>query len=68
MSKTFPNILVPVDFSAYSTEALLYAASIAERFFSALVVQHVIAKEVEMLTTHQRLGGRGLTGAVSQRR
>jgi universal stress protein A len=60
MSKTFPKILVPVDFSAYSTEALLYAASIAERFFSTLMVQHVISKEVEMVTTYQSQEHRGL--------
>lgn len=56
MSKTFNRILVPVDFSAYSTEALLYAASMSEHFSSSLVVLHVISKEIEWRTTHQWLG------------
>jgi nucleotide-binding universal stress UspA family protein len=60
MSKTFPTILVPVDFSPYSTEALLYAASLAERFSSSLLVLHVIPKEVETRAAQQRLGSRSM--------
>jgi universal stress protein A len=58
MSKTFTSILVPVDFSVYATESLLYAASIAKRFFSSLTVLHVISKELELHTTRQYLGHR----------
>ncbi len=60
MGKTFDTILVPVDFSPYSTEALLYASSIAERFFSSLRVLHVIAKELEVRASHEHMGRRGL--------
>jgi nucleotide-binding universal stress UspA family protein len=60
MNKTFTKILVPVDFSAYSTEALIQAASIAERFSSSLLVLHVISKEVELGVVHQQLGRGGL--------
>ena len=68
MGKTFATILVPVDFSAYSTEALLYASSIAERFFSSLLVLHVIGKEIELHDIHQRLGHRSspLLGPFSE--
>jgi universal stress protein A len=58
MSKTFTAILVPVDFSVYATESLLYAASIAERFFASLTVLHVISKEIELHMTRQYLGHR----------
>lgn len=51
MSKTIENILVPVDFSSYSTEALHYAATIADRFSSSLLVLHVIPKDVETIAT-----------------
>jgi universal stress protein A len=55
MSKTFHTILVPVDFSPYSTEALLYAASIADRFSASLQVLHVISQEVRTFATHRHL-------------
>jgi nucleotide-binding universal stress UspA family protein len=55
-SKIFTPILVPVDFSPYSTTALLCAADIAERFAASLIVFHVIAREVGMHAAHQRLG------------
>jgi nucleotide-binding universal stress UspA family protein len=45
-----------VDFSPYSTTALLCAADIAERFAASLIVFHVIAREVGMHAAHQRLG------------
>jgi nucleotide-binding universal stress UspA family protein len=60
MSKTFTTILVPVDFSAYATEALLYAASIADRFSSSLLVFHVIAREVQTYATRRHLEHSGL--------
>ncbi len=60
MSKTFHTILVPVDYSPYSTEALLYAASIATQFSSSLLVLQVIAKEIETIAAHQRSGRHGL--------
>ena len=50
------NILVPVDFSPYSTEALLYAATLADHLASTVVVLHVIAKEIEAQAAHQRAG------------
>jgi universal stress protein A len=59
MSKTFQTILVPVDFSPYSTEALLYAASIAERFSSSILALHVISQEVRTVATHRHLEQRG---------
>ena len=55
-SQVFTSILVPVDFSLYSIKALLCAADIAERFAASLIVLHVIAREVGMRATHQRLG------------
>ena len=56
MNKTIENILVPVDFSPYSTEALLYAATLADHLASTVVVLHVIAKEIEAQAAHQRVG------------
>lgn len=56
----FDTILVPVDFSSYATEALLYAATLARRFTSQLIVLHVIAKEFETVSVHQSAGRRGL--------
>jgi len=52
----FTSILVPVDFSAYSTVALHYAAGIAERFGSSLIVLHVMAHEVTTYAMHHCLG------------
>jgi nucleotide-binding universal stress UspA family protein len=51
MHKTFSSILVPVDFSAHSTEALFYAASIAACFLSSLLVVHVIVRDTEVRQT-----------------
>jgi len=67
MGKTFTKILVPVDFSAHSSEAALYAASIAERFFASTVILHIIAKELESHTVHRHVGHRGspLLGPLS---
>ncbi len=67
MNKTIENILVPVDFSPYSTEALLYAATLADHLASTVVVLHVIAKEIEEQTVHQRAGrGVPLLGVTSE--
>jgi nucleotide-binding universal stress UspA family protein len=55
LSKAFTPILVPVDFSPYSTQALLCAADIAERFGSALIILHVIAREVAVHATYHHL-------------
>jgi universal stress protein A len=64
MSKTFNTILVPVDFSSYSTEALLCASSIAERFSASLLVMHVIAKEVRTYETPRHLEHQGMPHQV----
>jgi nucleotide-binding universal stress UspA family protein len=55
-SAVFTPILVPVDFSAYSTKALLCAADLAERCNSAIIVLHVISREVSVHAARQRLG------------
>lgn len=67
MSKTFQTILVPVDFSANSTEALLYAATLADRFASSVLMLHVIAKDIVTPAAHQRTGrGVPLFGLTSE--
>jgi nucleotide-binding universal stress UspA family protein len=60
MAKTFQTILVPVDFSPYATEALLYATSIADRFSAALLVLHVVSQEAKTYATHRHLEHRGM--------
>jgi len=55
-SGMFTPILVPVDFSAYSTSALRHAAGIAARFASSIVVLHVIPRETATHALQQRLG------------
>ncbi len=68
MDKTIQKILVPVDFSSYATEALHYAATIADRFVSSLIVLHVIPKDVETIATQtarrsiEGVGSRGRAG------
>jgi nucleotide-binding universal stress UspA family protein len=57
MSKTFQTILVPVDFSTHSEEALQYAATIAGCFGAAVVLLHVIAKEVIAVRAYQQHTG-----------
>ena len=52
----FNPILVPVDFSVYSTQALERAADIAGRFDSSLIVLHVIAAEMGVQALANRLG------------
>lgn len=67
MSKTFGTILVPVDFSAHSTEALRYAATLADRLSSSVLVLHVIAKDLVTQAPHQDTGrGVPLLGLTSE--
>jgi len=40
----FSRILVPIDFSEYTTEVLAYATDIAEKFSSTIHLMHVIPK------------------------
>ena len=56
----FASILVPVDFSTYSADALRYAVGIAERFASSIIVLHVIPRETTTHAVYQRLGYRDL--------
>src|SRR5262245_8528014 len=56
--KMFPSILVPVDFSAYSANALHYACGIAHRFASSIIVLHVIPHEMTTPIVAQHPGYR----------
>src|SRR5712691_8958998 len=56
----FTSILVPVDFSTYSADALRYAVGIADRFASSIIVLHVIPHETTTHVLSQRLGYRDL--------
>ena len=56
----FTSILVPVDFSTYSADALRYAVGIAERFASSIIVLHVVPRETTTHAVYQRLGYRDL--------
>src|SRR5712691_13195327 len=56
----FASILVPVDFSTYSANALRYAVGIADRFASSIMVLHVIPRETTTHAVYQRLGHRDL--------
>jgi nucleotide-binding universal stress UspA family protein len=58
MNAMFQTILVPVDFSPYAKAALYYAARIAERFGSSVLVLHVIAKEIETGMVCRHVGPR----------
>ena len=55
MGETFHLILVPVDFSSHSAEALRYAATFAERFAASLLVLHVLTENSEPQMTCGRL-------------
>ena len=55
-TKLFTPILVPVDFSPYSVQALERAADVAERFGSSLILLHVIAAQAGVQAVAQRLG------------
>lgn len=52
----FTPIIVPVDFSDYSTQALERAGDIAERFDSSIIVLHVITAETGAQVVASRLG------------
>lgn len=52
----FKSILVPVDFSAHAASALRYAASIATRFASSIIVLHVIPRETTTHAVQRRVG------------
>ena len=56
----FTPILVPVDFSAYASAALRYAADIAARFAASIIVLHVIPRATTSYAVHQRLGHRDM--------
>ena len=58
----FTSILVPVDFSMYSSDALRYAVGIAERFASSIIVLHVIPRETTTHAVYQHLGYQDLPG------
>jgi len=51
----FSPILVPVDFSPYSMQALEWAADVAKRFDATLIALHVIALEVGVQALASRL-------------
>lgn len=56
LNPPFTPILVPVDFSAFSSQALEKAADIAARFDSSLIVLHIIAAELGVQALASRLG------------
>jgi nucleotide-binding universal stress UspA family protein len=60
LASVFASILVPVDFSPYSAAALRYAAAIAGRFGSSVLVVHVISRESGAQDAQRRLQERGL--------
>jgi len=60
LASVFASILVPVDFSPYSAAALRYAAAIAGRFGSSVLVVHVISRESGAQEAQRRLQERGL--------
>lgn len=60
----FTPILVPVDFSPYATEALRYAADLAEVFHAALIVLHVIASDVQVQAAPPRRAQGSTSGVV----
>ena len=61
VQQLFTSILVPVDFSAYSTIALRYAAGIADQFTASVIVLHVIARETTTHAVPQRIGPQRMT-------
>ena len=60
LASVFASILVPVDFSPYSVTALRYAADIAGRFGSSVLVVHVLSRESGAQDAQRRLQERGL--------
>jgi nucleotide-binding universal stress UspA family protein len=55
--RVFTSLLIPVDFSPYSAQALRIAANIAERFDSSLIVLHVISRDVSRQAIEHHHGG-----------
>jgi nucleotide-binding universal stress UspA family protein len=62
----FTPILVPVDFSPYSVQALERAADVAERFDSSLILLHVIAAQAGVQAVAQHLGVRAVAPEVPE--
>ena len=60
LASVFASILVPVDFSPSSVTALRYAADIAGRFGSSVLVVHVLSRESGAQDAQRRLQERGL--------
>ncbi len=62
-SGTYTPILVPVDFSSHSTQAIRTGADLAARFGASLILMHVIDRETELLKIRHHLehtsGGSG---------
>lgn len=58
LSDVFKTILVPVDFSPYSTKALNYAADIATVFAASIIVLHVIDRPTSLRQIRQHLTGK----------
>ncbi len=54
-NSTFTPILVPADFSSYSTQALRTSADLAGRFGASIIVLHVIDRETELLKVRHHL-------------
>ena len=63
LSEVFKTILVPIDFSPYSTKALNYAADMASKFSASIIVLHVIDRETGVRRIRQRLTEKGITVA-----
>ncbi len=55
MDDSFHSILVPVDFSPHSAEALRYAATFADRFTASLLVLHILPKNPKSMVRGERL-------------
>jgi nucleotide-binding universal stress UspA family protein len=60
LASVFASILVPVDFSPSSVTALRYAADIAGRCGSSVLVVHVLSRESGAQDAQRRLHERGL--------
>jgi nucleotide-binding universal stress UspA family protein len=65
--QVFTPVLIPVDFSPHAATALEYAADIAERFGSSLIVLHVLDRDFVAHATQQRLrlGGSSVPGTAA---
>lgn len=65
LSDVFKTILVPVDFSPYSTKALNYAADIATVFAASIIVLHVIDRSTSLGQIRQRLTSKDRSAAAA---